>query len=100
MVDGTALASLCGFCRGKEEGKCRGRGRAVCDQVPAHFTPSLPKPPHPGTEVRWLVLTSNSEIICKWFFPLVSFPRRSSSFEKFIFAREVAQNLLVDFALF
>ena len=100
MVDGTALASLCGFCRGEEEGKCRGRGRGVCDQVPARFTPSLPKPPHLGTEVRWLVLTSNSEIICKWFFPLVSFPRRSSSFEKFIFAREVAQNLIVDFALF
>lgn len=100
MVDGTALVSLCGFCRGEEEGKCRGRGLGVCDQVPARFTLSRPKSPHPGTEVRWLVLTSNSEIIRKWFPPLVSFPRRSSSFEKSIFAREVAQNRIVDFALF
>ena len=99
-MDVTALASLCGFCRSEEEGKFRGRGRGVCDQVPAHFTLTLPKSPHPGTEVRWLVLTSKSEIICKWFFPLVSFPSRSISFEKFIFAREVAQNLIVDFALF
>ena len=92
MVDGTALVSLCGLCRGEEEGKCRGRGLGVCDQVPACFTLSRPKLPHPGTEVRWLILTSNSEIICKWFPLLVSFPRRSSSFEKLIFAREVAQN--------
>ena len=60
----------------------------------------IPSQPHPGTEIRSVVLTSKSEIICQWFFPLVSFPSRSSSFKKFIFAREVVQNLIIDFALF